>query len=64
MVWEVRGTNDLKTAAFQCDKCKRYYLDSVQKALIRKRAFPCGQKCVCGGVYCLHVNGEPVKKKR
>lgn len=47
---------------FQCDKCKAYYTDSVAQAKIRKRAFPCGQKCPCGGTFCLHINGEPKKK--
>lgn len=50
--------------AFQCDKCKAVYQDSVQKAIIRKRAFPCGQKCPCGDTFCLHINGEPAKKRR
>lgn len=52
---------DLKPT-FQCDKCKELYHDSVAHAKIRKRAFPCGQKCPCGGTFCLHVNGVPVKK--
>lgn len=49
---------------FQCDKCGNLYHDSVEKALIRKRAFPCGQKCPCGGSFCMHVNGTPIKNRR
>ena len=54
--------NEIKTT-FQCNKCGTLYNDSVAKALIRKRAFPCGQKCPCGGVFCLHADGIPLKKE-
>ena len=53
---------DMKLS-FQCDKCGEHYHDSVEKAKIRKRAFPCGQPCPCGGVFCMHINGVPKKKE-
>lgn len=57
------GIADELKLSFQCDKRGAYYQDSVEKAKIRKRAFPCGQKCTCGGVFCLHINGVPKKKE-
>lgn len=50
------------TTTFQCADCGMHYQDSVEKAIIRKRAFPCGQPCSCGGRFCMHVDGVPVSK--
>lgn len=56
--------NDELIPTFQCDTCGKHYADSIQAQQARKRAFPCGQKCDCGGTFCLHVNGVSTKKKK
>ena len=49
---------------FRCNECGKIYDGDLEKLKKKRRAFPCGTKCACGGTFLFCVNGVALKERR